>query len=50
MATMTVIPWSLVKRLKLELNTKDNDYTLDTASDNSMTVLGTTVVYLHPDK
>ena len=47
---MNVIPWSLVKRLKLELNTEDNNYTLVTASGDSMTVLGTMVVYLHPDK
>ena len=47
---MTVIPWSLVKRLKLELNIKDKNYTLITASGDSMTVLGTIVVCLHPDK
>ena len=46
---MTVIPWSLVKRLKLELNAEDSNYTLVTASGDNMTVLGTTVVYLHPD-
>ena len=47
-ATMTVIPWSLVKRLKLELNTEDSNYTLATYSGNNMTVMGTTVVYLQP--
>ena len=49
-ATMTMIPWSLGKRLKLDFNTEDNNYTLVTASGDSMTVLGTTVAYLHPDK
>ena len=48
-ATMTVIPWSLVRKLKLDLNTEDDKYNLVTASGDSMTVLGTTVVYLHPD-
>ena len=47
-AMMIVIPWSLVKRLKLDLNAEDNKYNLVTASGNSMTVLGTRVVYLHP--
>ena len=47
-ATMTVIPWSLVKKLKLDLNAEDNDYNLITASGDRMTVLGTVVVYLHP--
>ena len=45
---MTVIPWSLVKKLKLDLNAEDNDYNLITTSGDRMTVLGTVVVYLHP--
>ena len=47
-ATMTVIPWSLVKRLKLYINVEDNNYNLINASGDKMTVLGTTIVYLHP--
>ena len=47
---MTVIPWLLVKRFNLDLNTEDNEYNLVTASGDNMTVLGTTVVYLHPEE
>ena len=31
------------------MNTEDDKYNLVVASGDSMTVLGTTVVYLHPD-
>ena len=46
--TMTVIPWSLVRKLGLNLNVKDDDYDMVTASGDKMTVLGTVVIYLHP--
>ena len=47
-ATMTVVPWSLVRKLGLDLNMNINDYDLVTASGDRMTVLGTVVIYLHP--
>ena len=43
-ATMTAGPWSLVKKLNLNLNIDDNDYNLITASGDRMTVLGTVVI------
>ena len=48
-ATMTVIPWTMVERLKLDLNTKDNNYDLLTASGDRMTVLSTVILYLEPE-
>ena len=47
-ATVTVVPWSPVRKLKLDLNVEDNDYNLISVSGDKMTVLGTVVIYLHP--
>ena len=47
-ATTTIIPWSLVQKLNLDLETEDNNYDLETASGDRMSVLGTTIVYLEP--
>ena len=48
-ATMTIIPWALVHKLGIEINVEDNNYDLVTASGDNMTVLGTVVIYLHPE-
>ena len=45
---MTIVPWSLVRKLGLDLNIDDDNYNLVTALGNKMTVLGTVVIYLHP--
>ena len=45
---MMVIPWLLVKSLRLDINMEDREFDLVTASGSSMTVLGTMVIYLHP--
>ena len=47
-ATMTVIPWSLVRKIRLDLNMDDDDNDLVNASGDKMTLLGTVVIYLHP--
>merc|ERR1711888_308905 len=47
--TTTLIPWSLVRKLNLDLETDDNNYDLETASGEKMTVLGTSIVYLEPE-
>ena len=49
-ATMTIVPWSMVERLKLDLNTEDNNYDLLTASGDRMTVLGTIILYLEAER
>ena len=48
-ATMTVVPWSLVQSLNLDLNANDENYDLQTASGDRMTVLGTVIIYLEPE-
>ena len=48
-ATMTVVPWSLVQSLNLDLNIDDDNYDLLTASGYRMTVLGTVIIYLEPE-
>merc|ERR1712121_276542 len=47
--TTTLIPWSLVKKLNLDLEADDNNYDLETASGEKMTVLGTSIIYLEPE-
>ena len=46
---MTIIPWALVHKLGMEIDVEDNNYNLVTASGDKMTVLGTVVIYLHPE-
>ena len=48
-ATIKLIPWSLVQRLNLHLETGDNNYELETASGDKMSVLGTAIIYLEPE-
>ena len=47
-ATMTVVLWSLVQSLNLDLNIDDDIYDLLTASGDRMTVLGTCLLYTSP--
>ena len=48
-ATMTIIPWALVHKLGIKIDVEDSNYNLVTASGDQMTVLGTVVIYLHPE-
>ena len=48
-ATMTLIPWSMVKQLELNVDRLDNHYDLSNASSEPMNVLGLVVLCIEPE-
>ena len=48
-ATMTLIPWSMVKQLDLAMDEEDNQYNLYTANGEPMTLLGSVILCIETE-